>query len=105
MEKSGELLAQQEITKEKEAIKTYFTALKESKGKATIGYLDTKKALEYGAAKTVFVSVNIEKDIQKELIKLSESSGAKITMISMDTTEGQQFYNLSGIGSILRFKF
>ncbi len=105
VEKSNEILAQQEITKEKEAIKSYFTALKESGGKATIGLPDTKKALEYGAAEKIFMSLKIDKPIQREIEKLAESSGAEVKMISTETVEGQQFYNLSGVGAILRFKF
>ncbi|MCL5730071.1 MAG: peptide chain release factor aRF-1, partial [Candidatus Pacearchaeota archaeon] len=104
VEKSGELLAQQEITKEKDAIKAYFTALKESHGKASLGYPDTKKALEYGASQTVYLSKKTDKEIQKELAQLAENSGAETIIISVDTIEGQQFYNLGGVGSILRFK-
>jgi len=35
---------------------------------------------------------------------LAKNIGSKIEIISTDTEEGQQFKNLGGIGSILRFR-
>ena len=105
VEKSGELLAKQEITKEKDAVKDYFNALKETHGMATLGFPDTKKALEYGAAQKVYFSTKTDKDVQKELTNLATNSGAEIIIISVETVEGQQFFNLGGVGSVLRFKF
>ncbi|MFZ1970720.1 MAG: peptide chain release factor aRF-1 [Candidatus Nanoarchaeia archaeon] len=105
VEKSGDLLAQQEITKEKDAVKDYFAALKESShGKSTIGYPDTKRALGYGAVQKVYVSIKTNKEIQKELQEMAENTGAEVITISVDTVEGQQFFNLGGVGAILRYK-
>ena len=77
VEKSEDLLAQQEITKEKDAVKEYFAALKESHGKATIGFPDTKKALEYGAAKKFIISVKIDKKCKKNYKNWLENTGAE----------------------------
>lgn len=104
VEKSGELLAQQEITQEKEAMKDYFRYLGEGKGLSALGIEDTKTALQYGAAERVFVSSELDKKIVKELEEMAENVGANFEVISTDTTEGQQFYNLGGVGAILRFK-
>ncbi|MDD5700080.1 MAG: peptide chain release factor aRF-1 [Candidatus Nanoarchaeia archaeon] len=104
VEKSGEILAKQEITKEKDAVKDYFNELKESHGMATLGFPDTKKALEYGASQKVYFSTKTDKDIQRELTELATNSGAEIIIISTETVEGQQFFNLGGVGSVLRFK-
>ena len=35
---------------------------------------------------------------------MAENTGAEIKIISTETPEGEQFYNMGGIGSILRFK-
>lgn len=104
VEKAGDLLAQQEITKEKEAVKDFFSALKESHARSSLGYPETKKAFEYGAIQKLYLSVKIDKNIQKELKEMAESTGAETVIVSMDTIEGQQFYNLGGVGAILRFK-
>lgn len=104
VEKSGELLAQQEITKEKDLVKEYFGALKETHGMAAIGYPDTKKALEYGAVQKVFMSTKTDKDVQKDLMEMAVNSGAEVFIISTETVEGQQFFNIGGVGAILRFK-
>ena len=36
--------------------------------------------------------------------KKAIDTSVKVELISVDTEEGQQFWNLSGIGAILRFK-
>jgi stalled ribosome rescue protein Dom34 len=35
---------------------------------------------------------------------MAENISAKVEHISVETEEGQQFFNLSGIGAILRYK-
>jgi len=72
---------------------------------ATLKEPDTKQALEYGAVKTLFLSGSqVLRPIVKELKPIAENIGANVEIISTDTEEGQQFYNLGGIGAILRFK-
>ena len=39
-----------------------------------------------------------------ETPKKAENIGSNVEIISTETTEGEQFKNLCGIGSILRFK-
>ena len=65
---------------------------------------EVKKALEMGAVDTLFISKKLKKEDQKELETLAKKTGVKIELISNDTEEGIQFYNLSGVGAILRFK-
>ena len=65
---------------------------------------EVKKALEYGAVDTLFLSKEYEKESAKELKDIANNSGTKIETISTDTEEGKQFLNLSGVGAILRYK-
>ncbi|MBU2562558.1 MAG: peptide chain release factor aRF-1 [Nanoarchaeota archaeon] len=104
VEASQDILAQQEIIHEKKAMERYFEALGEGRGMATLGLDDTKHALQYGAVERTFASVNLSKKISKELKEMSGSTGSSFEIISTDTTEGEQFYNLGGIGALLRFK-
>ena len=43
-------------------------------------------------------------EIIKELEKKAAETSTKVELISTDLDEGIQFWNLSGIGAILRFK-
>lgn len=104
VEKSQDILASQEIMKEKKLMERFFETLGEKPEMATLKELDTKQALEYGAVETLFLSKDTDKKIAKELKKIAENISANIEIISTDTEEGQQFKNLGGIGAILRFK-
>lgn len=102
--KSQDLLLNQEITQERKLIEKFFEALGERPKLSTLREEDTESALKYGAVDTLFLSKDTDKTIAKKLKQLAESTGAKIEIISNETTEGQQFKNLGGIGAILRFK-
>ncbi len=102
--KSQEILAEQEIIYEKNILKKLFESLGETQNKSSIKTEKIEKALKYGAVETLFLSKKIEKEISKPLKELAKKSGAKIEIISTDTEEGEQFFNLGGIGAILRFE-
>ena len=103
VEKSQDILADQEIVHEKKIMEKYFETLGEKPHLSTLKLDTTKKALEYGAVGTLLLSTKIEKRIAKELIAIAQNIGSVIEIISTDTTEGEQFFNLGGVGAILRF--
>lgn len=104
VEKSRDILANQEIIYEKKILEKYFETLGQNPGMATLKEPAARKALQYGAVDTLLLSKKTDKKIAKELKKMAEDISAKIEIISTDTEEGIQFYNLGGIGAILRFK-
>ncbi|GAI16941.1 unnamed protein product [marine sediment metagenome] len=71
---------------------------------ATRGEVDTKNALKYGAVETLFLSKKINAKLSKELVNMAKNTGSNVEIISTETPEGEQFYNLSRIGAILRFR-
>lgn len=104
VEKSRDIIADQEIIYEKKVLEKFFETLGEKPEIATLKIEKTKQALEYGAVDTLILSKNINKKISKELTSIAENTGSKIEIVSTETEEGQQFYNLGGIGAILRFR-
>jgi peptide chain release factor subunit 1 len=104
VEKSQEILADQEIIYEKKVLEKFFKTLGEKPDMATLKEPDTKQALKYGAVEVLLLSKNLDKKLQKELKKMAKGISANVEVISTDTEEGEQFNNLSGIGAILRFK-
>ncbi len=104
VEKSQDILVNQEIVYEKKLMERFFETLGENPELATLKEKDTKKALEYGAVEILFLSKSTDKKIAKELKKMAENISSKIEIISTETEEGEQFYNLGGIGAILRYK-
>lgn len=102
--RSQDILAQQEIIKERKLLQRFFETLGRNPGMASYGDEDVRKALEYGAVDVLLLSKKLNKPLMKELTKLAEGVSANVEIISTETTEGEQFYNLSGIGALLRYK-
>ncbi|MEM4230716.1 MAG: peptide chain release factor aRF-1 [Candidatus Pacearchaeota archaeon] len=105
VEASQDILSQQEIIHEKKLLENFFEMLGKSPEKVVYGKENVEKALQYGAVKTLIISKKIEKSVIHNLIKKAEDISAEVEIVSTDTPEGEQFFNLSGIGAILRFKF
>ncbi|MEW5907911.1 MAG: peptide chain release factor 1, partial [Patescibacteria group bacterium] len=104
VEKSRNILADQEIVHEKRILEGFFETLGEKPDLAYYKEKDIRKALQYGAVDTLIVSKKFDKKVSKELIEMAENIGSKIEIVSTETTEGEQFSNLSGIGAVLRYK-
>jgi len=104
VQKSQQILADQEVMHEKKILEKFFKNLGEKPDLATLKEPDTKTALRYGAVETLILSKDTDKKIAKELKKMAENISSEVEIVSLDTEEGQQFKNLGGIGAILRFK-
>ncbi len=104
VEKSKDILANQEIVYEKKLMEKFFEMLGAKPDFVAYKGDKVKKALEYAAVDTLLLSKEYEKTFAKELKKIAEDNGTKVEMISVDTEEGKQFFNLSGVGAILRYK-
>jgi peptide chain release factor subunit 1 len=102
--KSQNLLKDHERTLEKKDTEKFFQSLGENPEKTFLGEENSKRALEAGAVEILYLSSKISKSLTKELKEMAENTGAEVKIISTETPEGEQFYNMGGIGSILRFK-
>lgn len=103
VEKSQDILAQQEIIHEKKLLERFFQTLGEKPELATLRDEPTRKALEFGAVDVLLLSKDVDKKIVRELKGLAKNTGATVEVVSTDTEEGVQFGNLGGVGGILRF--
>ena len=104
VERSKDILADQEIIHEKKLLENFFETLGQRPNFACYKEKDIRKALEYGAVETLIISKHFERSIAKELISLAGIIDSKVEIVSTETTEGEQFLNMSGIGAVLRFK-
>jgi peptide chain release factor subunit 1 len=104
VERSKELLANQEIVYEKNLLTKFFENLGQRPELTAYKFEIVKKALEYGAVEILIISKNFDKEKAGELIELAKLIDSKVEIVSSETEEGEQFLNLSGIGAILRFK-
>ena len=104
IEKSTELLENQEMIHEKKILENFFDTLGRKPQMVVYKENEIKKSLEHGAVDTLIISKDTDGKLLSELKKAAENIGSKTEIVSLETEEGQQFKNLSGIGAILRFK-
>jgi intein/homing endonuclease len=103
VEGSQDLLQQQAIIKEKQLMEKFFNMLGKQKEKTAYGLEPVQKALNLAAVDTLLLSRKLDKKIIAELKEKAESISANVEFVSVETEEGEQFFNLSGIGAILRY--
>jgi len=104
VEKAQELISDQEIVKEKKILEKFFKVLGESRTLAAYKEEEVRKAISFGAVEMLLISKMFDKEKAKELRKMAEEIGSIIEVVSVETEEGIQFFNLGGIGAILRFR-
>ncbi len=105
VEKSQDLLAEQEIVHEKKILERFFTTLGEHPELAAYKKEELEKALQYGAVDVLLLTKDWNKPFAKELKKKALSTSSFVEVISEETEEGRQFKNLTGgMGAILRFR-
>lgn len=149
VQKSEELLKDEEITKERTALNRFFTEVVKN-GLVAYGQKEVEETISMGKAETILLSEAIEwivvktqcsscNELDEEVVKepekfdlnkknckkcgsskielleeidyidwISEKAkaiGAKVRIISVETSEGEQFFqSFSGIGAFLRYK-
>ncbi len=104
VEASSEDLAEQEIIKEKKLLEKFFNTLAKNPSRTAYGLAEVKNALKQGAVDTLILSKQLAKEHIIEMTKMAVDIGAKVEIASVETQEGEQFYNITkGFGAILRF--
>ena len=104
VERSKDILVNHERTQEKKDVENFFRSLGEQPEKTTLGEKETRKALDMGAVETLYLSSKVPKQTARELSAMAGNIGSAIKVISTETPEGEQFFNMGGVGSILRFQ-
>ncbi len=129
IERGEDLIKEASIFKEKKILERFFSELRKPKPLATYGLEQTMRALEMGAVDVILLSEDIDivevvedgkvyftyreklsgkPDKVVPLIDVIDEKaaqfGTKVEIISRDTREGEQFYELGGIGAILRYE-
>lgn len=101
VERSQDILAEAAIAKEKALLQKFFEELRKESGLVNYGKKNVERALEMGAVEIILLNEGKE---EKELTEKAEQYGTTVEIISKDTREGGQLYQLGGIAAILRWK-
>jgi len=98
-----DVLAEQEITKQKEILDEFFSTLGKIPDKVAYGEADVEEKLEAGAVAKLILSKELQRDKIKKFEVLAKETSAEVHLVTKETSEGVQFHNIGGIGAILRF--
>jgi len=104
LEKAKDILAEAEITKERNLVSKFLGHLGKDDGLAIYGVEEVRNALNQGAVEITMLSEDSSDELIEEFEKLVQDAGSKLEIISLETREGQQIKNLSGAAAILRYK-
>lgn len=103
VEASQDVLAEQEITKQKKILDEFFAVLAKEPGKISYGMAEVEQRLGEGTVAKLILSKTLPREKIKELEKLASQTSVEVFMVSKETAEGVQFDNIGGVGGILRF--
>ena len=101
---SEDVLAEQEVTKQKKILDEFFETLAKEPDKVTYGEAEVKDRLEKGAISKLILSKSKDRKLVKSLKDKAKESSTEVHIVTNETTEGVQFDNLGGIGGILRYE-
>jgi len=104
LDKCGDLLAEEEVAREKKIMERFFKQFMENPKKIVYGEKETMKALEMNAVGELLLSENLPEDKIFELEEQAQKGGAEVKIISVETREGVQLRDLGGIAAILRYE-
>ncbi|MEM4336683.1 MAG: peptide chain release factor aRF-1 [Candidatus Woesearchaeota archaeon] len=104
VEKSADVLAQEEISREKKLMQRFLELLATRPSLVAYGKADVESKIEMGAVDTLLLSEALEDKIIEELEEKAEKSGAKTEVISVETREGIQLKEMGGVAAILRYE-
>ena len=99
-----DVLAEQEITKQKQILDEFFTKLAKEPNKVSYGESEVEDRLNRGAVDKLILSKTLDKNKIKKFEDLASSSSPEIHFVTKDTAQGVQFDNLGGVGATLRFE-
>jgi stalled ribosome rescue protein Dom34 len=86
-------------------VNKFLETLGKYREKAAYGMEKTNLALERGAVEKLLISKKLDKEKTMELEEKAANIGSQVFIISTETEEGEQFYNITkGVGAILRFQ-
>ncbi|MFH1181959.1 MAG: LAGLIDADG family homing endonuclease [Candidatus Woesearchaeota archaeon] len=104
VERSEDILAEEEIIGEKKVMAEFFNYLATKMNKVAYGEKEVRKALELGAVDRLLLSESIPEEKMEEFEAEAKKTGAAVIIISTETREGGQLRELGGIAAILRYE-
>ena len=103
LEKSGDLLAEEDVAEEKKIMQQFFHELSKDTRLAGYGNKEVREAIKLGAVDIVLVSEKLSDSEVEEFEELAKPLGTEVRIISVETREGVQLKEMGGVAAILRY--
>ncbi|MFH1917006.1 MAG: hypothetical protein ABIJ21_07125, partial [Nanoarchaeota archaeon] len=104
LEKSEDVLAEEEVIEEKKIMNKFFGILATKPNMVSYGPKETMGHLKMGVVDILLLSEALDEPVIEEYTKEAEAMGSKVMIISTDTREGVQLRDLGKIAAILRYE-
>jgi len=103
VDKSQDLLADEDIAQEKKVMQRFFDLLNKKPGMVAYGEKEVAEKLKMGAVDLLLVSETVEDSQIEAYEEEGEKSGCTLKIISTETREGAQLKEMGGVVAILRY--
>lgn len=103
VEASQDILAEQEVTKQKQILDEFFSTLGKQPEKIAYGFAEVEQRLNEGMVGKLIISKSLPREKVHQLESLAAQTSTEIFIVTNETGEGLQFDNIGGVGGILRF--
>ncbi len=104
VDKSQDILAQEEIAGEKKIVSRFLELLATKPNMVAYGEAEVKRMLELGTVATLLLSEALPEDKIDEFEAVARKFGTESMIISTETREGAQLKDLGMYGAILRYE-
>lgn len=104
LEKSDDLLANEDVMAEKKIMADFFNNLAKNPGLVSYGVDQVMKVLKMGAVDKVLISTTVDEKKIDEFEEEAEKVGSEVVIISTDTREGAQLKDMGKVAAILRYE-
>jgi peptide chain release factor subunit 1 len=103
LDKSEDVLAEEQVSKEKKLMKGFFETLAKEPGKVAYGRDEVFQLLERGAVEKLLLSDELDDETIEEFEKKAEEFSSEVEVVSTETNEGVQLTNLGKVAAFLRY--
>lgn len=103
LEKSEDLLAEEDVAEEKQIMQRFFGELSKDTGLAAYGKEQVLSAIRMGAVDTVLLSEDLSDETIREYEDAAALLGSGVKIISTETREGAQLRDMGMFAAILRY--
>src|SRR3989339_1857911 len=104
LEKSQDVLAQEDVTEEKKIVNKFLEMLATKQNMVAYGEIDVMNKLKMGIVDTLLLSEDLSDEKIEEFEAAAKPVGSEIRIISTQTREGVQLRDLGKFAAILRYE-